>query len=460
MQPPRQLADEFARAARARQLRDLENLWYAAETVAGDAAERFRADLLRLRDDLGNWYQIDELLGRYTFTGRERLDVPRALEVKAELETIDELLEQLRTALENAQLAVIDMDALRGLVDEADADRLERYAEQVQDLIRREMERQGIEREADGGYRLTPRALRIFQGRLLEEIFSELEAARSGRHSGPIAGEGAVEIARTRGYEFGDSPAHLDIVQTVLNAAARDPVGRRVRGEDIVIHETRNTPRCATSVLMDMSGSMRHGGQYVNVKRMALALDGLIRSEYPGDALSFVEIASFARFVEPGRVAELMPKPVTIYDPVVRLRADMSDPRISERLVPPHFTNIQRGLQLARQMLAPQPTPNRQVMLITDGLPTAHFEGSMLYLLYPADPLTEQATMREAMLCKREGITINIFLLPSWSQTSEDIGFAHRLAESTGGRVFFTGGNDLDQFVLWDYVRMRRKIIR
>lgn len=460
MSPPVPLAGEFERSSRARQLRDLENLWYAAEALDGAAAERFRSDLLKLRDDLGSWYQIDELLGRYTFTGRDRMDVPTALEVKAELEKIDELLEQLREALQNAQLAVIDMEALREFVDDADADRLERYAEQVQDLIRRELERQGIEREADGSYRLTPRALRIFQSRLLEEIFSELEAARSGRHSGPIVGEGSVELARTRGYEFGDSPAHLDIVQTVLNAAARDPTGRRVRGDDIVVHETRNSPRCATSVLMDMSGSMRHGGQYVNVKRMALALDGLIRSEYPGDALSFVEIASFARFVEPGRVAELMPKPVTIYDPVVRLRADMSDPRMSERLVPPHFTNIQRGLQLARQALAPQPTPNRQVMLITDGLPTAHFEGSMLYLLYPADPLTEEATMREARLCQREGITINIFLLPSWSQTSEDVGFAHRLAETTGGRVFFTGGSDLDQFVLWDYVRMRRKIIR
>ena len=366
--------------------------------------------------------------------------------------------------MENAQLAVIDMDELREFVQDADVDQLERYAEQVQDLIRQEMERQGIEREADGSYRLTPKALRIFQSRLLEEIFSELDAARSGRHSGPIVGEGAVEMPRTRGYEFGDSPAHLDVAQTLTNAIIRDPgrsPGRvRVRGEDIVVHETKNNPKCATSVLMDMSGSMRHGGQYFHVKRMALALDGLIRGEYPGDFLSFVEIATFARIVEPGRVAELMPKPVTIHDPVVRLRADLSDPRISEHMIPPHFTNIQRGMQLARQQLSVQDTPNRQIVLITDGLPTAHFEGELLYLLYPADPLTEEATMREARLCQREGITINIFLLPSWNQTSEDVGFAHRLAETTGGRVFFTGGDDLDQFVLWDYVSMRRKIIR
>ena len=116
-------------------------------------------------------------------------------------------------------------------------------------------------------------------------------------------------------------------------------------------------------------------------------------------------------------------------------------------------------MQMARQFLSLQDTPNRQVILITDGLPTAHFEGSDLYMLYPPDPQTETATMREGMLCKRENITINIFLLPSWSQTSEDIQFAHRLAESTGGRVFFSAGKDLDRYVVWDYVNQRREII-
>ncbi|MEN1705634.1 MAG: hypothetical protein AAGJ54_09010, partial [Planctomycetota bacterium] len=457
--PPKPLKEEFTRVSRLKQLRDMENLWYAADSLDDDDADRFKSDLLKLRDDLGNLYQIDELVGKYEFTGTERISIKQAIEIKAELEKIDKLLEQLEEAMENAQLAVIDMDELREFVEDADVDQLEKYAEQVKDLLRQEMERQGIERDADGSYRLTPKALRIFQSRLLEEIFSELDAARSGRHDGPIVGEGSVEIPKTRQYEFGDSPAHLDVPQTLTNAVIRDHVSKQVRGEDIVVHETKNNPKCATSVLMDMSGSMRHGGQYVNVKRMALALDGLIRSEYPGDFLSFVEVASFAKIVEPGRVAELMPKPVTIRDPVVRLRADLSDQNISERMIPPHFTNIQRAMQLARQQISVQDTPNRQIVLITDGLPTAHFEGEHLYLLYPPDPLTEEATMREARLCQREGITINIFLLPSWSQTSEDIGFAHRLAETTGGRVFFTGGDDLDQFVLWDYVSMRRKII-
>jgi uncharacterized protein with von Willebrand factor type A (vWA) domain len=137
----------------------------------------------------------------------------------------------------------------------------------------------------------------------------------------------------------------------------------------------------------------------------------------------------------------------------------MSDPRISEHQIPPHFTNIQHGLQVARKYLSVQDTPNRQVALITDGLPTAHFEGKILRLLYPPDPRTEQATMREGMLCAREGITINIFLLQSWNQSEEDVRFAYRLAESTRGRVFFTAGRELDRYVVWDYIARRKQII-
>jgi uncharacterized protein with von Willebrand factor type A (vWA) domain len=154
-----------------------------------------------------------------------------------------------------------------------------------------------------------------------------------------------------------------------------------------------------------------------------------------------------------------MPKPVTLYNPVVALKANMADPRISEMQIPPHFTNIQHGLQLARKFLAAQDTPNRQVMLITDGLPTAHFEGETLYLLYPPDPRTEDATLREAQRCAREGITINIFLLASWNQTEEDVRFAYRVAESTKGRVFFTAGRELDRYVVWDYIARKKQII-
>jgi uncharacterized protein with von Willebrand factor type A (vWA) domain len=208
-----------------------------------------------------------------------------------------------------------------------------------------------------------------------------------------------------------------------------------------------------------MSGSMRYDAQYVNVKRMGLALEGLIRKDYPGDFLQFIEVYSFAKPRSLSEIPMLMPKPVTIHESVVRLKADMSDPEMSELLVPPHFTNIQHGLQLARKFLSVQDTPNRQVILITDGLPTAHFEGSNLFLLYPPHSRTEEQTMREAKLCAKAGITINIFLLSSWSQTEEDVQFAYKMAESTRGRVFFAAGRELDRYVVWDYVSRRRQII-
>jgi uncharacterized protein with von Willebrand factor type A (vWA) domain len=253
----------------------------------------------------------------------------------------------------------------------------------------------------------------------------------------------------------------MDIPASMTNALLRTGPGLpvRMKPEDILIHRTRVTPKAATCVLLDMSGSMRYDGQYVNVKRMGLALDGLIRSEYPGDFLQFVEMYTFAKPRHVSEVATLMPKPVTIYNPVVRLKVDMSKPDVSELAIPQHFTNIQHALQTGRRFLTNQDTPNRQIVLITDGLPTAHFEGSTLFMLYPPDPRTEEATLREAMLCAREGITINIFLLANWNQSHEDVQFAYKIAQRTKGRVIFTAGRDLDRYVIWDYIKRRKQIV-
>lgn len=460
--PPAPLREAFDRAVRAGQVPDLERLWYRAGGENGPLS----APLLRLIERLGERFQVDELAAKFDFTGRLSMDVPKAIELKEELEAIDRLLEQLREAMKNAKVGIVNMEELARFVSRADVQRLEALRQQVEDYLREQAALQGLEHTREG-YKLTPEAYRIFQGRLLQEIFSSLQAARSGRHEGPVVGEGAVEMPRTKPYEFGDSAANMDISQSLINAMIRE--GRQghsgsrgsvsLHPSDIEIHRTRNTPKCATAVIMDMSGSMRYDGQYVNAKRMALALDGLVRREYPGDFLAFIELYTFARPRHVSEVPSLMPKPVTVHNPVVRLKVDMSREDVSEMLVPPHFTNIQHALRMARQLLAAQDTPNRQVVLITDGLPTAHFEGPVLYLLYPPDPRTEEATMREGRLCQRDRMTINVFLLPNWWQSSEDVQFAHRLAEQTSGRVFFTGGKDLDRFVLWDYVNHRRAII-
>jgi uncharacterized protein with von Willebrand factor type A (vWA) domain len=456
LQPPARWSDRFVHAVRDEQLYDLERLWYAV----GNDRSPFARGLLQVMERLGDKYQVDELAAKYAFTGRTPLTVPEALAVKEELEKIDELLKQLEQARQSAQIAVIDMEALAEYAEPGDMERLQQLQQQVEDYLREMAERQGLTSE-NGAFQLTPRAYKLFQGKLLERIFSELQASRTGRHQGPILGEGAVEQQQTKAYEFGDSITHMDIPQSMINAMLRGgtQLPLQLKTEDIVVHRTRNTPKCATVVVMDMSGSMRYDGQYINVKRMGLALNGLIRSEYPGDYLHFVEMYTFAKPRLGREIIDLLPKPVTIFDPVVRFRVDMSRDDISEFQIPPHFTNIQHGLLLARRFLTAQDTPNRQIILITDGLPTAHFEDSWLYLLYPPDRLTEDATMREGRLCQRTGITINIFLIPSWSQSEEDIRFAYRLAESTRGRVFFTAGRDLDRYVVWDYLKRKREIV-
>ena len=453
---PKDMRAAYKEAVAREQLYDLENLWYRA----GDDGSDLARHLMGLMRNLGDKYQIDELASKWHFTGHESMTIPVALEIKEELEKIEELLEQVEQAAESAQIAILDMDQLGEFMDDETMHSLEEMRRQIEEYVEQVAAQQGLNKK-DGKYELTPQAVRTFQGKLLTRIFSHLKESNTGRHQANVQGEGAVELQQTKPYEFGDSITQMDIPQTFINALIRDGSQKpiRLKSEDIEIHRTRNNPKAATVIVMDMSGSMRYDGQYINVKRMAMAMDGLIRSEYPGDYLNFVEMYTFGKLRRQGEIIELMPKPVTVHDPFVQLKVDMSRPEVSEHMVHQHFTNIQHSLKLARTLLATQNTPNRQVMLITDGLPTAHFEGSTLYMLYPPHRVTEDATMREAMLCAQEGITINTFLVPSWSQSEEDIQFAHRLSESTKGRVFFTAGGDLDRFVVWDYIQGKREII-
>ena len=453
---PTEMRSFFKEAVEQEQLYDLERMYYRVN----DDTDPLAQHLLKLISRLANKYQVDELAANYVFTGDQAMTIPEALEIKEELEKIDELLKQLEEARETAQIAILDMESLGEFMDEDTMHSLEEMQRVIENYVREAAERQGLENK-DGAFQLTPEAYRVFQGKLLEKIFSQLQASKTGRHQAEVTGDGAVELQSTKQYEFGDSLTHMDIPQSFVNAMLRGerslPI--RLKPEDIEIHQTRNNPKSATVMIMDMSGSMRYDGQYVNVKRMALAMDGLIRSEYPGDYLNFIEMFTFGKVRRRGEIIDLMPKHVTVHDPFVQLRVDMSRDEVSEHMVHQHFTNIQHSLKLARRLLASQDTPNKQIILITDGLPTAHFEDNMLYMLYPPHQITEEATLREGAKCARDGITINTFLVPSWSQSEDDIRFAHRLSEQTNGRVFFTAGGDLDRFVVWDYLNRKREII-
>ena len=220
IEPPVPLRKRFRQAVQDEQIYDLERLWYDAE----DDSSTFSRQMVQLIERLSDKYEIEELAAKYDFTGRTPLTVEEALVLKQELEQIDELLKQLEQARETAQIGLIDMEALAAFTEPGDLAELETLRETIEDYVRELAERQGLERDG-GAFRLTPQAYRIFQGRLLERIFSHLEASRSGRHQGPVVGEGAVEIPQTKPYEFGDSLTHMDIPQSFVNAMLREGGG-------------------------------------------------------------------------------------------------------------------------------------------------------------------------------------------------------------------------------------------
>ncbi len=266
--PPPKVARAFQQAVRDEQLYDLENLWYRS----GDEHGPFARQLLQLTERLGEKYQVDELAAKYDFTGDKAMSVEQALAVKQELEMIDKLLKQLEEALKTAQIGVIDLEELAQFAEPGDVEQLGQLQQQIQEYLRQMAEQQGLEEAERGGFQMTPKAYRLFQSKLLTRIFEQLQASRSGRHQGPVGGEGATEMQHTRPYEFGDSVTHMDIPASFTNALLRSGPGLpvRLKAEDIVVHPTRNNPKCASAVLLDMSGSMRYEGQYINVKRMGL----------------------------------------------------------------------------------------------------------------------------------------------------------------------------------------------
>jgi len=206
-------------------------------------------------------------------------------------------------------------------------------------------EQQGLEQARKGGFQMTPRAYRLFQSKLLTRIFEQMQASRSGRHQGPIVGAGAVELSQTKPYEFGDSVTHMDIPASFTNAAAAQRAGV-TRAPEARRHRH---PQDAQQPALRLGGAARHVRQHAlrgAVHQRQAHGPGAGRPDpqrVPGDYLQFIEMYTFARPRHLSEIAELMPKPVTLYDPVVRLRADMSDPNISEMQIPPHFTTSSTG---------------------------------------------------------------------------------------------------------------------
>jgi len=335
------------------------------------------------------------------------------------------------------------LEALRQLQDE--------HPELLDELIRRG----DVERDVQGRFRMTPKGLRRVEHKALEELFDVRRRDAVGRHETEFRGPGQVRHDESRPYQFGDPVSNLNLHETLKNAIHREPGGPpiRITPEDFVVYETEYQTSCATVVLLDMSGSMSRYGKYGAAKKVALAMQALVRGKYQGD---FLQTIGFYTYASPLTERELIgsaPKPVSLFDPQIRLRINLDAP---PRFVPQHFTNIHAGLQFARRALRRQPAQNRQIILITDGEPTAHVAGRDLMLIYPPCEQTALATLAEAQRCSREGIHISSFALIEDYFYLELVNFVDRLAQITGGIAAYCNAQDLGNLVLDSFVNGRR----
>ncbi len=322
----------------------------------------------------------------------------------------------------------------------------------IEMLIRRGL----IEKDREGRFVVTPKGLKRVENKALESLFDVRQRDKLGRHDTDHRGPGQTVLEDSRPYEYGDPVANLNMQETLKNAILRQGGGSPVRisDEDLVVHETEYQTSCATVVLLDMSGSMMRYGKFGAAKRVAMALQALVRSRYQGDWLQVVGFYSYASPLSPKELLYASPKPVSLFDPRVYLRISLDHP---PGFVPEHFTNIHAGLQFARRLLRRQPAQNRQIILITDGEPTAHIEGRDLLLVYPPSEKTAKITLGEARRCANEGIRISSFALIEDYFYLGLVNFVEQLAQVTRGISATVNAEDMGNLVVQSFIGGRRQ---
>ncbi|MFC1900967.1 VWA domain-containing protein [Chloroflexota bacterium] len=383
-------------------------------------------ELAKLSNNLDRLLPRSRQQRQYPFTGEEALSYNEALKLMEQLQQMDKLETQLRDSQFNRSLDNINEDLLKQLLGDEAAEDLERLRD-----ITKVLEDAGYIRMNNGRYELTPRGMRKIGQKALEDIFAQLKKDRIGGHNLNLKGYGGERIPETKQYEYGDDfQVHLQ--KSIMNAINRQPGKPPVKMtiEDFEVFKQEELTRTSTVLLLDMSLSMPMRGNFEAAKRVTLALDGLIRSQYPKDSLHIVGFSSYAR--------EIKKKDVTL------MNWDDFDP----------YTNMQHGLQMARKLLDRDRTANKQIILISDGEPTAHFENGRLFFQYPPTMRTMQLTLREVRRCTQKGITINTFML----DTGRFVGaFVTQMAKMNKGRVFYTSADNLGEYLLVDYLSNKKK---
>ncbi len=389
-----------------------------------------------LLDDLDLRWQVDELSRNLQrafpdmpwdksmqFSGDEPLQFSQMAGLLDMLGDLDQLENMLRNTTQPGQLAEVDIDQARDLLGEDAA----RSLDQLKELARL-LEEAGLVDQQEGRYELTPRGVRALGQKALGDLYRKMLQDKAGRHEVERIGTGHERAHEHKPYEFGD-PFHLNVEQTVRNAIWRQGSGTPVHlsPEDFEVERTELLTRSATVLLLDVSLSMPMRDNFLPAKKVAMALHALITSQFPRDYFGLVAFGRVAREVKPEKLPELS--------------WDFE-----------WGTNMQHAMLLARTQLERQ-SGTRQIIMVTDGEPTAHIERGEAIFSYPPSAMTIEQTLREVKRCTKAGIRINTFMLDE-SPYLQD--FVQRMMQMNRGRAFFTSPENLGDYVLVDFLEHRR----
>ena len=405
------------------QRQELQNLM---EQLMGD--DRIRVDMMELARNLEALAPMEQARTRFPFRGDESLPLNEAMRMMGRLQQMEGLEDQFQEARRLDDLEAIDSEKVKDLLGDEEYQSIV----QLKELMKM-LEEAGYIQKKGNRWELTARGIRKIGQKALEDIFNKLKRDAFGRHANPFRGVGGERMDESKAYQFGD-PFLLDLEKTLMNAVHRRGIGTPVglEKEDFEVYRTEFTTQSSTVLMIDMSMSMIYNGCQPAAKKVAVALESLIRSQFPRDNLYIVGFSFIAREYKPDELIEM-----GRYDHTTG-------------------TNMAHGLMLSRQLLARHHGVNKQIIMITDGGPTVWFENGGWQFGYPPNPYAEQQTLLEAQRCTRENITINTFMLEDdrWM-----VSFVNQLAEINHGRTFYTDKNNLGEYLLVDYLNSKRKII-
>ncbi|MFO7591860.1 MAG: VWA domain-containing protein [Acidimicrobiia bacterium] len=358
------------------------------------------------------------------FRGDDPLSMGQMPGLLEQLGDMDDLEHLLRQATQPGELAEVDIDRAREMLGDDAARSLERLAE-----LAKMLEEAGLIEQREGRLELTPRGIRAIGNKALGDLFRKLMKDRGGKHETEREGIGHDPAYEHKPYEWGD-PFRLDVQQTIKNAIWRSGGGTPVRltPDDFEIERTEQVVRSATVLLLDVSLSMPMRDNFLSAKKVAMALHALITSQFPRDYFGLVSFGRVAREVAPEKLPEMS--------------WDFE-----------WGTNMQHAMLLARRMLRRQ-SGTKQIIMVTDGEPTAHIEHGEPYFQYPPSPVTIEETLKEVMRCTRDGIRINTFMLDESHYLRT---FVERMMQMNKGRAFFTTPDTLGDYVLVDFLEQRRQ---